>query len=63
MIQPCTRRDDRFSHRYTEVAANKIKALIGGDLFQIETEHPYSTDYHTCIKESIQELYEQASTV
>ena len=40
----------------TEVAANKIKALIGDDLFQIET-------LHTCIMESIQEWYEQASTV
>ncbi len=44
----------------TEVAANKIKTILGGTLFQIETVHPYSADYHACTKEVVQQMNEQA---
>lgn len=44
----------------TEVVANKIKGILGGTLFEIESKHPYSIDYHACTKEVVQEMNEQA---
>ena len=36
----------------TEVVANKISILTGGDLFKIEQMVPYSSKYDTCVEES-----------
>ena len=36
----------------TEVVANKISILTGGDLFKIEQMVPYSSNYDTCVEES-----------
>lgn len=44
----------------TEVAANSIKTILGGTLFEIEAEHPYSNDYYACTKEAIQQLHGHA---
>ena len=44
----------------TKVAAKKIAELTGGDLFEIETVHPYSEDYRTCTEEAKQELQTKA---
>ena len=44
----------------TEVAAKKIQALTGGDLFEIQTAHSYSEDYHRCTGEAKKELRENA---
>lgn len=44
----------------TEVAAKKIAALTGGDLFEIKTFHSYSEDYTACTEEAQQELQAKA---
>jgi len=36
----------------TEVAANKMKAMLDADLFKIEMKTPYAKDYQTCIEEA-----------
>ncbi len=36
----------------TEIAADIIKELTGGDLFKIDQVQKYSKDYNTCIKEA-----------
>ena len=36
----------------TEVVAQKIKDMIGADLFKIEMKKPYAKDYNTCIAEA-----------
>ena len=36
----------------TEIAAGKIKNMIGADLFKIEMKTPYAKDYNTCIAEA-----------
>ena len=36
----------------TEVVANKISALTGGELFKIEQAVPYSFSYDACVEES-----------
>lgn len=36
----------------TEVAAGKIKEMIGADLFKIEMKTPYAKDYNTCIAQA-----------
>ena len=36
----------------TEVVAQKIKDMIGADLFKIEMRTPYAKDYNTCIAEA-----------
>ncbi|KMZ54604.1 flavodoxin [Dorea sp. D27] len=40
----------------TEVAAKKIAALTGGDLFEIKTVRSYSEDYTACTEEAQQEF-------
>ena len=42
----------------TEVVAERIAGLTGGDLFELETVKPYSADYHTCTDEAMAELRE-----
>ena len=36
----------------TEVAAEKIQAMTGADLFKIEMKHPYAKEYMTCINQA-----------
>lgn len=40
----------------TEIAAEMIQRAVGGDLFEVDTVKPYSTDYHTCTEEAQREL-------
>lgn len=40
----------------TEICAEFIQNAVGGDLFEIQTKHSYSTDYHECTKEAAQEI-------
>lgn len=40
----------------TEVVAEMIGAMTGGELFQVETVKPYAEDYHACVKEAVSEL-------
>lgn len=40
----------------TEIAAKKIAALTGGDLYEIKPVHSYSEDYAACTEEAKQEL-------
>ena len=40
----------------TEIAATKIQAILGGDLFEIQTVQSYSKDYHACTNEAKKEL-------
>lgn len=44
----------------TEIVAEMIEKAIGGDLFEVDTVKPYSTDYNTCTEEAKQELHENA---
>lgn len=40
----------------TEVVAEMIGTMTGGELFQVETVKPYAEDYHACVKEAVSEL-------
>ena len=40
----------------TEIVAEFIQKAVGGDLFEVETVKPYSTDYMTCTQEAQKEL-------
>jgi len=40
----------------TEIAAEKIQEMIGGELFKINQIHKYSDDYNTCTEEAMMEL-------
>lgn len=40
----------------TETAAKMLQEITGGDLFEIQTVHAYSEDYHTCTEEAQKEL-------
>lgn len=42
----------------TEIAAEAIQSVVGGDIFEIRTEKPYSKDYTTCTEEAKKELQE-----
>ena len=44
----------------TEVAAGKIKEMIGADLFKIEMKTPYAKDYNTCIAQAKQDKKQNA---
>ena len=44
----------------TEVAANMVQKLTGGDLFRIETVKPYPADYHKTTEVAQQELRKNA---
>ena len=37
----------------TEVVAEMIAGMTGGDLFEIDTVKPYAADYYTCIDEAL----------
>ncbi len=40
----------------TEIVAEFIQKAVGGDLFEVDTVKPYSTDYTTCTQEAQREL-------
>lgn len=40
----------------TEVVADMIQEITGGDLFEVDTINPYAKDYHTCTEEAKKEL-------
>ena len=40
----------------TEIVAEFIQKAVGGDLFEVDTVKPYSTDYTACTQEAQQEL-------
>lgn len=40
----------------TEVAAKKLQALTGADLYEIRRAEPYPEDYRACVQESVKEL-------
>lgn len=44
----------------TEVVAEMIADLTGGDLFEIDTVKPYADDYYACIDEAKAELRDRA---
>lgn len=44
----------------TEIVAEFIQKAVGGDLFEVETVKPYSTDYNVCVEEARRELNSQA---
>lgn len=44
----------------TAWAAEHIQAAVGGDLFEIDTVHPYSDNYRECVAQSVQEAKNNA---
>jgi len=44
----------------TEICAEYIKKAVGADIFEIETQKAYSTDYTQCTIEAKEELYNNA---
>jgi flavodoxin len=44
----------------TETVAEFIQDAVGGDLFEVDTVKPYSTDYTTCTEEAQAELRSNA---
>lgn len=40
----------------TEICAEYIQQAVGGDLFEVRTEKPYSTDYTECTNQAKEEL-------
>lgn len=44
----------------TEIVAEMIADLTGGDLFEVDTVKPYTADYYTCTEEAKKELREGA---
>lgn len=44
----------------TEIAAEMIQEAVGGDLFEVDTVKPYSTDYTICTQEAQEELRSDA---
>lgn len=43
-----------------EHIAKVIQRMMGADIFEIETQKPYSKDYHACTKEALEELQSDA---
>ena len=45
---------------FTEIVAEKIAKQVGADLFKIEPENPYPTNYEECVKRSrIEDQYNE----
>lgn len=44
----------------TEIVAEMIGEMIGGDLFEVETVKPYADNYYSCIDEAKMELQSNA---
>ena len=46
-----------FSHSgNTREIANQIHAIVGGDIFEIQSAKPYPDDYHAVVKQAREEL-------
>ena len=43
----------------TEIAAEMIAKITGGDLFEVETVRPYSEHYRECVQEAREEFMNQ----
>ncbi|MBD5390608.1 flavodoxin [bacterium] len=43
----------------TEIVAEMIQNMVGGDLFEIQTVKEYSLNYYTCIEEAKKELHNE----
>lgn len=39
----------------TEIAAAKLQAAIGADMFRIEMKEPYSLEYKKCVAEAVKD--------
>lgn len=50
----------KLSKGNTEVVAEMIADITGGDLFEVDTVKPYAEDYYTCTDEAKKELRERA---
>ena len=44
----------------TEIVAEYIQKVVGGDIFEVETERQYSADYYKCTEEAKAELHANA---
>lgn len=44
----------------TELCAHYIQKAVGGDLFEVRTKVPYSTDYSECTRQAQKELHSNA---
>jgi flavodoxin len=42
----------------TEICAEYIQKAVGGDLFEVQTLEPYSTDYTECTQQAKEELHD-----
>lgn len=51
---------EKLSKGNTEVVAEMIADITGGDLFEVDTVKPYAEDYYTCTDEAKKELRERA---
>ena len=56
-----SRADENYAVGYidkgnTEIVAEYVQELTGGDLFKVEPAVPYARDYSTCIKEARQRI-------
>lgn len=49
-----------LSRGNTEIVAEMIAKVTGGELFEVETEKPYSQDYYICTEEAKAELRQKA---
>lgn len=49
-----------LSRGNTEIVAEMIAKVTGGELFEVETEEPYSQDYYICTEEAKAELRQKA---
>ena len=44
----------------TQIVAEFIQKVVGGDLFEVDTVKPYAEDYYACIDEAQKELHANA---
>ncbi len=56
-----SRADENYAVGYidkgnTEIVAEYVRDLTGGDLFKVEPAVPYAKDYNTCIQEAKQRI-------
>jgi flavodoxin len=62
MINMMTKKDNNvlvayFSHSgNTRVIADQIRQIVGGDIFEIQSEHTYPDSYNAVVKQAKQEL-------
>ncbi len=54
---------ENLSRGNTEIVAEFIREAVGGEMFEVETEKPYSNDYYKCTEEAKRELENNARPV